>query len=262
MDINKEIIKIGEELDIALKNSIFWPSVEWLKNELSKYSNIKLYVVGGTIRDFILETRNKIIDLDIMVENCPTLELLDKVRLKGGEIDKNMMGGAKWYPNPFISKTKERLELDIWRIEEGIVEGDPATIEAGISRFDLNINALAWDITDKKFYNPLKGLEVLLDNTKSTPMELLTEKIKPNNEARLILRAIKYSSKLGIPIGEKSKKWIKDNEKKLDTLPDEKIVYVMRAIDYLAIKNEISNLCDQLLSPFYSDRIKKVLFGN
>lgn len=171
------------------------------------------------------------------------------------------MGGYKWFPSPEISGGKEDMEIDIWRIEESIEPGDEPTPEMGVSRFDLNINALGWDIAEKRFINPLGGLESILDESRTEPMELLTEKIKPGNAARLILRAIKYSPKLGIPLGRATKEWIRENEQELDSLDAEKIRYVMRAIDYKAIEKEMSACCDELLSPEYAAKVKEALFG-
>jgi len=131
----------------------------------------------------------------------------------------------------------------------------------GVSRFDLTINAVGWDIEGRRFINPLGGLESILDERRDQPMELLTEKIKPGNSGRLILRAIKYSPKLGIPLGEKTRKWIRSNESELDSLSPEKIRYVFRAIDYGAIRGKIEECCDDLLSPAYSAKVKNALFG-
>jgi len=70
-------------------------------------------------------------------------------------------------------------------VEESIEPGDEATPEMGVSRFDLNINAVGWCIEEKRFINPLGGLQSILDPDRAEPMELLTEKIKPGNAGRL-----------------------------------------------------------------------------
>ncbi len=261
MDFESAVKNLAENFDRALRESDFWEPICWLSERFQRLGPIKLWLVGGTIRDFVLETSNMIIDVDLMVENCPSREDLEEVIVEGGTFTRNMMGGYKWYPSPAITGGKKKIEIDIWRIEESIEPGDEPTPEMGVSRFDLNINALGWDIAGRRFINPLGGLESILDESRSEPMELLTEKIKPGNAARLILRAIKYSPKLGIPLGRATKKWIRENEKELDTLDAEKIRYVMRAIDYKAIEKEMSACCDELLSPEYAAKVKEALFG-
>ena len=261
MKFDDAVKDLEKRFDLALRESDFWPTILWLQDHFRSQGPIVLWVVGGTIRDFVLETSNMIIDVDIMVEKCPSREVLEKVITAGGTFRKNMMGGYKWFPAPEVSKRKEGLEMDMWRVEESILPDDPATPEMGVSRFDLNINALGWDIGKERFINPLGGLQIILDEKKSTPMELLTDKILPGNAGRLILRAIKYSPKLGIPLGEKTKKWIRANEKELDSLPPEKIRYVFRAIDTKAIRKEIEACCDELLSPAYARKVKEALFG-
>lgn len=260
MDYEAAVKDLGERFDQALRESKFCSPIAWLTDRFRQYGLIKLWLVGGTIRDFILETSNKIIDVDLMVENCPSMDTLEEVITAGGTFNKNMMGGYKWFPSPEISGGNSDMEIDLWRVEESIEPGDDPTPEMGVSRFDLNINALGWDIAARCFINPLGGLESLLDETHTEPMELLTEKIKPGNKGRLILRAIKYSPKLGIPLGENTKKWIRENETELDSLTPEKIRYVLRAIDYKSIRKEIEDCCDRLLSPPYSAKVKKALF--
>ena len=261
MAFQDKVEDLRKRFDHALRASAFWPSILWLQKEFHGEAPVRLWVVGGTIRDFILETSNMIIDVDVMLEKCPSREVLEKVITRGGTFRKNMMGGYKWYPAPSISKAKEGLEMDMWRIEESIEPGDASTPELGVSRFDLSINALGWDVEKRRFINPLGALQILLDETRATPMELLTEKIKPGNAGRLILRAIKYGPKLGIPLGEKTLRWIREHEKELDDLPPDKIRYVFRAIDYQAIRKEIEDCCDELLSPAYAAKVKEALYN-
>ncbi|MCK5685004.1 hypothetical protein KAJ27_12820, partial [bacterium] len=179
-----------------------------------------------------------------------------------GTFSRNMMGGYKWYPSKEVSSEEEEIEIDLWRMEEAIEPGDECTPEVAVMRFDLNINSLAWSLDEKYFVNPLGGLEILMDKSRKTPMELLTEKIKPGNAGRLILRAVKYSAKLGIPLGDATKKWMRENEKELDSLSDEKIKYVFRSIDTSSIKKEVEDCCTGILSNDYGARIVKALFSD
>lgn len=256
----EKVEDLGRRFQKAVEASMFWPSVRWLEEAVASEGNVRFYVVGGTIRDFILETSNAIIDLDLMVEGLPSDERLEAILETGGHLTRNMMGGGKWHPSPAVSGLDEDLDLDIWRIENGICEGDEPTIEMGVSRFDLNINALAWDLRDRRFVNPLGGLQILLDEKRETPMELLTEKIKPGNAGRLILRVLKYGGKLGIPVGEATRLWVQENEATLDSLPDEKIPYVFRAIDYRSIRSELSSLTRELLGQERADRVIRCLY--
>jgi len=253
--------KLAERFDRALRESDFWDSIIWLRRRFRRFGPVRLWVVGGTIRDFVLETSNMIIDVDIMVENCPSMEILEEAITAGGTFRKNMMGGYKWLPSLEVSKTEEPLEIDMWRIEESIEPGDEPTPEMGVSRFDLNINALGWEVEERRFVNPLGGLEIILDESRTAPMELLTEKIKPGNAPRLILRAIKYGAKLGFPLGAETRQWIRKNERQLDQLSPDKIRYVFRAIDSGAIRKEIEECCDELLTTPYAAKVKDSLFG-
>lgn len=259
--MNIKIKKISEKFNYALHNCSQWHAITWLKNEFYKTGKVKLWVVGGTIRDFILETSNMIIDVDIILENCKSFNEIEEVIKRGGTFSKNMMGGYKWYPKSEISKNSEKIEIDLWRIEEAIEQDDEVTPEMAVSRFDLNINSLGWSLNEEYLINPLGGLEILLDDSKSMPMDLLTEKIKPENEPRLILRAIKYSSKLGIPLGEKTVNWIKSNENQLDKYNDDRINYIFRSIDIFSIKDEIKKCCEIVFSDKYYKKVTKALYN-
>ena len=76
MDFQSAVKALEKNFDRALRKSDFWPSIVWLGKQFRRHGPIKLWVVGGTIRDFVLETSNMIIDVDLMVENCPSRELL------------------------------------------------------------------------------------------------------------------------------------------------------------------------------------------
>ncbi len=259
---NKNQFKdLESSFDKALQSCNQWNSIQWLMKTFAESGDIKLWVVGGTIRDYILETANMIIDVDVILQGCPDFDVLEKVISSGGTFSRNMMGGYKWYPSKEISKDDEEIEIDLWRMEEAIEPGDECTPEVAVMRFDLNINSLAWSLDEKYFVNPLGALEILLDESHKTPMELLTEKIKPGNAGRLILRAVKYNAKLGIPLGELTKKWMLRNEKELDSLSNEKIKYVFRSIDTVSIKKEVEDCCTSILSKDYGDRIVKALFS-
>lgn len=253
--------RLGEALQRACERSTFWRTVEWLLATFpARFPAVKFYVVGGTIRDFILDTSNMIVDLDLMVEGIPSDQELHAALLTGGRITPNMMGGGKWHPDFAVSGVREEMDLDIWRIENGVCEGDEPTIALGVSRFDLNINSIAWDLAERRFINPLGGLEILLDPDRSKPMDLLTEKIKPGNDGRLILRAIKYGAKLGFPLGAPTYAWVRAHEAALDALPDEKIPYVFRSIEIVSIRPEVEKLTRSLLSPARAARVLGLLY--
>lgn len=260
MNIENTVRELEHRFERALRNCSQWAAIEWLKDTFASKGNIHLWVVGGTIRDFVLETSNMIIDVDIILEGCPSFEILEGVISSGGTFARNMMGGYKWYPSKEVSHVDEEIEIDLWRVEEAIEPGDDCTPEVAVKRFDLNINSLAWSLTDRYILNPLGGLEIILDETRSTPMELLTEKIKPGNAGRLILRAIKYSSKLGIPLGEHTRSWVRQNESELDSISDDRIRYVFRSIDTVSIKKELEDCCYWLLDRDYAERIIHSLY--
>lgn len=60
MDFKSAVKDLTDNFDRALRESDFWGPICWLRDHFERRGPIKLWLVGGTIRDFVLETSNPI----------------------------------------------------------------------------------------------------------------------------------------------------------------------------------------------------------
>jgi len=106
---------------------------------IKKRKNEDVFLVGGSIRDFLIGRR--VSDVDIAVS-----------------------GSGKLFASKIGRCFKLKEEFDEWRVVlnnytvDVLGLGDKS-IEEDLTRRDFTINAMAYDLTNGKFYDPLKGVE-------------------------------------------------------------------------------------------------------
>lgn len=111
------------------------------------------YVVGGVVRDLLLEHLRKIDkpigDIDLVIKGVASKEELHSL-LHGFDFRANRMGGIKFRVRP------KGLLFDVWRIEDHVnlsSSGPPYTIERLLHHFLLDIDAVVWDPQTGNLYD-------------------------------------------------------------------------------------------------------------
>ncbi len=122
-----------------------YPNIKYLKEICDSY-NVKLYLVGGAVRDIILN--RKITDFDFLVD-CKIEEIVTRFQTKTNRkfilFDKKI----KVYRFFFEDFTIDLSELK------------PKTLEYELERRDFTINSIALDLDTKILIDPAKGLNDL-----------------------------------------------------------------------------------------------------
>ncbi len=122
-----------------------YPNIKYLK-EICDLYNVKLYLIGGAVRDIILN--KKITDFDFLVD-CKIEEIATAFKIKTNRkfvlFDKKI----KIYRFFFEDFTIDLSELK------------PKTLEYELERRDFTINSIALDLDTKILIDPLKGLNDL-----------------------------------------------------------------------------------------------------
>ena len=168
--------------------------------EIGKKENIRVYVVGGVVRDLILN--KKIQDLDLMVEGDGILfaqKLASMIGVK--KIVPFKKFGTALIPNKLL-----QIEIATSRIEQ-YKEGsrnpskiEVASIKEDLKRRDFTINSMALDINSKNFgeiIDPFNGMSDLKAGLLKTPLE--SDKTFSDDPLRM-MRAAYFSSKLNFKI--------------------------------------------------------------
>ena len=194
-----------------------------LAGKLGEVENIKVYIVGGVVRDLILG--KEIQDIDLMVEGDGILfakKLASKIGVK--KIVPFEKFGTAFIPNKSIqievaSSRAEQYDLKS-RSPSKIVFTD---LEEDLKRRDFKINAMAVDINPKRYgelYDPFYGINDLNKKILCTPLD--PDKTFSDDPLRM-MRAAYFSSKLNFKIDNNCRESIKQNAKRIKIVSWERI---------------------------------------
>jgi putative nucleotidyltransferase with HDIG domain len=204
----------------ALNNKIF-EVISQASQELS----LESYVIGGFVRDLLLERDFKK-DIDIvavgsgielalkvseLLPNKPKVQVFKNygtAMLRFGEIDIE-----------FVGARKESYNLDSRNpvVENGTLEDDQ-------NRRDFTINALALSLNKDDFgelSDPFNGLEDLKNKIIKTPLD---PDITFSDDPLRMLRGIRFAAQLGFEIEENSLDSITKNAARINIISGERIV--------------------------------------
>lgn len=194
-----------------------------LISECSAEMNVPAYVIGGWVRDLLLNRPCK--DIDIVAIGSG-IELATRVAKKlGGNyhvtVFKNFgTAHIKYedYDIEFVGARKESYRIESRKplVENGTLEDDQ-------NRRDFTINALAISLSENNYgelINHLGGLEDLGNLTIRTP---LAPAITYSDDPLRMMRAIRFATQLNFAIEEKSLQAIAENKERIKIVSAERI---------------------------------------
>ncbi|HIE44848.1 MAG TPA: HD domain-containing protein [Flavobacteriaceae bacterium] len=186
---------------------------------------VETYVIGGFVRDFILQ-RGKAKDVDVVCVGSG-IELANKVASLLPNKPKVQVfktyGTAMLKYNDieveFVGARKESYNKDSRNpiVERGTLQDDQ-------NRRDFTINALAISLNKKnygKLLDPFNGIGNLENKIIKTPLE---PDITFSDDPLRMMRAIRFASQLQFTIEDKTLLSIKRNAKRLEIITRERIV--------------------------------------
>jgi putative nucleotidyltransferase with HDIG domain len=192
---------------------------------VSKYieeNQLEAYVVGGFVRDLLLEKPSK--DIDIVVVGDGT-ELARKVaeilRVKSVSVFKNYGTAHFKYKDldvEFVGARKESYESNSRKpyTEKGTLRDDQF-------RRDFTINALALDLRPQNYgelVDPFDGLTDLKNGIIRTPVD---PDITFSDDPLRMLRAIRFATRLDFKIESNCLKALKNQANRLEIISRERI---------------------------------------
>lgn len=204
----------------ALENPVFRTI-----SKASKKLELESYVIGGYVRDFILN-RGEGKDIDIVTVGSG-IELAREVsKLLPG---KPKVSVFKTYGTAMLKSAGMELEFVGARKESYSEESrNPAvengTLEDDQNRRDFTINALALNLSDEKFgelLDPFDGMGDLERKLIRTPLD---PDITFSDDPLRMLRAIRFASQLNFTIHQDSLDAITRNSKRIKIISKERIV--------------------------------------
>ena len=206
----------------------------WDLHEIFKKVGKKLFLVGGSVRDFLTDETPK--DFDLATDATPT-EMIDmfinefglkeKFTDKDGndkEFDLNNglklnMQGAQF--GVLVVYNMQGLDegVEIATFREDLTKGrNPdvklgATIEKDIERRDLTINAMFYDLDNKTIVDLVGGA----DDLKNRTIKMVGDPVERIDEDKLrILRVFRFASRYNSTLDERTHEAIATNNKLTD----------------------------------------------
>ncbi len=191
----------------------------YLADIYAKYG-YKLYLVGGSVRDYLLKVPSS--DLDLCSDATPeeTKEFFPDANYRFAKF-----GTVSFHYDVY------KIEVTTLRVEEGYVDyRHPAQIhfvkklELDYKRRDFTINALYLD-KDMNVYDYAGGLQDL----KQRVIRMIGDPVVRINEDPLrIIRALRFQLKLGFKLDESLKIAIQNESHLLGKINQEKVNYEIR----------------------------------
>ena len=191
-----------------------------------------VYVVGGSVRDLIMEKEIKDIDLviDLPQGGVRFANFCEQNGLTGKVVIYETYGTAMFHFKKFPD---DEIECVMTRGEKYTDSGsrNPVTEFAPImedaSRRDLTINALYYNISKKKVEDLMGcGVQDIRDGVLRVPMEMVSEQMVDQtfiDDPLRILRVVRFHTKLGFKISEKTFNAMKRNVDRLSIITVERI---------------------------------------
>jgi len=211
----------------ALKNPIF-KTIQIVSDEL----NYPTYVVGGWVRDLLLNRKQEKTDIDFVCIGSG-ITLAKKVALKLGENSTfkvfKKFGTAMIHYNgvnyEFVGARKESYRSESRKpiVEDGTLEDDQ-------NRRDFTINAMSIQLNQANYgllIDPFNGKQDLENKLVKTPLNPDTTY---SDDPLRMMRAIRFATQLNFKIDESSYQAITKNAERLSIISQERITEELNKI--------------------------------
>jgi poly(A) polymerase len=183
--------------------------------------NLQAYVIGGFVRDILLNRPSKDIDIVVIGNGISFAESVAKKLKVKVSVFKNFGTASLKYNDleiEFVGARKESYRLDS---RKPIVEN--GTLEEDQNRRDFTINALAISLHPDSFgelLDPFGGVNDLKLQLIRTPLNAVETF---SDDPLRMLRAIRFASQLNFKIDETATEAIKNNADRLSIISQERI---------------------------------------
>ncbi|MCD6090480.1 MAG: HD domain-containing protein [Bacteroidales bacterium] len=196
-------------------------------SKVADLMGVEAYVVGGYVRDSILNRPSVDIDIVVLgsgieVARKVAKELDSKIQVK---VFKNFgtamfnFHESKDWDVEFVGARKESYRLDSRKpiVEDGSIEDDQ-------KRRDFTINALAFSLNKSDFgrlLDPFNGVSDIKSKIIKTPLD---PNITYSDDPLRMMRAIRFATQLNFTIEEKSFEAINQNAERIKIVSQERVM--------------------------------------
>ena len=187
----------------------------------AELSGKEVYLVGGFVRDLILNRRNKDIDIMVVGNGIDFAKLISKKLNKKLQIFKNFgtaMLKTENYDIEFVGARKESYSKDSRNpvVEQG-------TLVEDLSRRDFTINSLAISLNKKNYGEIIDLFCGRADIDKKIIRTPLDPKTTFHDDPLRMMRAARFASQLEFLVDKNNLEFIKSENKRIEIISKERI---------------------------------------
>ena len=192
-----------------------------LISDVAVKENIEIYLVGGFVRDLILQRKSKDIDVLVIGNGIDFANVVAKKTNGKIQVFKNFgtaMLKTKDYEIEFVGARKESYNSDSRKpiIEEGSLEDD-------LSRRDFTINTLAISLNRNNYgeiVDLFDGINDIKRKIIKTPKD---PQVTFHDDPLRMFRAARFASQLNFKIDKENVDFIKKEKNRIDIISKERI---------------------------------------
>ena len=211
-------------LNMNFKKAVSLPVFDYIA-QAAKSLNLETYVIGGYVRDFLLE-RDKPKDIDVVAVGSG-IDLANKVAELLPSRPKVQV--FKTYGTAMLKFKDLEIEFVGARKESYVAHSrnplvDRGTLKDDQNRRDFTINAMAISLNDTDYgslLDPFGGIADLENKVIRTPLD---PDITFSDDPLRMMRAIRFSSQLDFEIEPECLSSISRNSKRLQIISQERVV--------------------------------------
>jgi len=194
-------------------------------SDLSREIQIDAYLVGGCVRDLMLNPSKDAIDVDIMVEG----DGIAFAKILAQKINVPKIVPFKKFATAKIPYKEFEIEVASARLEKYVKssrspsEVTLSNIQDDLLRRDFTVNAMAVSLNEQnfgEFFDPFNGMEDLNNKILKTPLDPDTTF---SDDPLRMMRAAYFASKLSLSIEKNCLESIKDNAERISIVSQERI---------------------------------------
>lgn len=194
-------------------------------SDLSREIQIDAYLVGGCVRDLMLNPSKDAIDVDIMVEG----DGIAFAKILAQKINVPKIVPFKKFATAKIPYKEFEIEVASARLEtydkssRSPSEVTLSNIQDDLLRRDFTVNAMAVSLNEQnfgEFFDPFNGMEDLNNKILKTPLDPDTTF---SDDPLRMMRAAYFASKLSLSIEKNCLESIKDNADRISIVSQERI---------------------------------------
>ena len=187
----------------------------------AELSGKEVYLVGGFVRDLILNRRNKDIDVMVVGNGIDFAKLISKKLNKKLQIFKNFgtaMLKTENYEIEFVGARKESYSKDSRNpvVEQG-------TLVEDLSRRDFTINSLAISLNKKNYGEIIDLFSGRADIDKKIIRTPLDPRTTFHDDPLRMMRAARFASQLDFLVDKNNLEFMKSENKRIEIISKERI---------------------------------------